>query len=232
MPTHGMILLIGGRSTRAHLPVKKQYFTIDDVPLFIHTFRAVSKFPFAAIIVVAPEGEIDAVREMLAINGHDAPVVAGGAARCDSVLNGMEALAAYKPDYVFIHDGVRPLIATADLENLADTVITHDAAILASPVTDTIKVVTDNKIIDSPDRTCIYRALTPQAFSYQKYRRALMRYFADDARSFATDDAAIYSRYEGTVHIVEGNPYNIKITREEDIDIYATLLHMHKETSL
>lgn len=219
----GLILLIGGSSRRAKLDVKKQFYPVDGEAVFIHSIRALSALPFKCSVLVAPPEDRATAVEHLRATSIDMPIVDGGTERVDSVMNGMNALAAAGVQYVFIHDGVRPLVPKGDLERLAAAVRTHDAAILAAPVTDTIKAVSEGRITGSPDRTALWRALTPQAFSYPRYMTALNAYRADAARTPATDDAAVFAAYAGDVHIVEGDPCNIKITHAADIDVFRAL---------
>lgn len=219
-----LLFLIGGKGVRAKLPVKKQYVTVDNAPLFIHTLRAFHGFPFARTIVVGPANDTALIEETLTAYGEKATVIAGGKERVDSVRNGMRALEETPPDYVFIHDGVRPLIAHCDLTALKNAVEETGAAILAAPVIDTIKVVDeDGFITQTPARKHLYRAFTPQAFSYPAYREALAAYDSDPEHTPATDDASIYSAYKGKVRIAEGSPYNIKVTNKNDVILYQAL---------
>ena len=118
-----------------------------------------------------------------------------------------------KTDYVFIHDGVRPIVSRKEIKALYDSVIEFDAAILASKVVDTIKKADDDKkIVDTIDRTYLYRAATPQAFKFENYMKAMQKYMNDKNKSLATDDAEIYSKYFSDVRIVECSSNNIKIT--------------------
>ncbi|MEK6796132.1 MAG: IspD/TarI family cytidylyltransferase [Spirochaetota bacterium] len=220
---NGLILLIGGRSRRANLDVKKQFYPVDGEALFIHAIRSLFILPFKHSVLVAPAEDRETALKHLQKANIDIPVVDGGNERVDSVMNGMRALASSGIGYVFIHDGVRPLVPKSDLEQLEKAVHMHDAAILAAPVTDTIKAVREGVITGSPERSTLWRALTPQAFSYERYMTALNAYRADASRIPATDDAAVYAAYAGDVHIVPGDPCNIKVTHAEDIEIFRTL---------
>ena len=129
-----------------------------------------------------------------------------------------------KTDYVFIHDGVRPLVTKKEILNLYNYVLKNDAAILASKVTDTIKKVDDNNnITETIDRTYLYRAATPQTFNFNKYLKAISKYMNADNKKLVTDDAEIYSKYSGKVGIIECSSNNIKITNREDLVIFKKL---------
>ncbi len=89
---------------------------------------------------------------------------------------------------------------------------------------DTIKKTDkNNNIIETIDRTYIYRAATPQVFKFDNYMKAINKYIADEDYHLPTDDAEIYSKYFGKVKIIECSSNNIKITKREDLDIFIKL---------
>ncbi len=151
--------------------------------------------------------------------------IEGGSERVYSVYNAMKFINEnIKTDYVFIHDGVRPLVIKKELNALYDAALNNDAAILASKVVDTIKKTDkNNNIIETIDRTYIYRAATPQVFKFDNYMKAINKYIADEDYHLPTDDAEIYSKYFGKVKIIECSSNNIKITKREDLDIFIKL---------
>ena len=79
--------------------------------------------------------------------------IEGGSERVYSVYNAMKFINEnIKTDYVFIHDGVRPLVIKKELNALYDAALNNDAAILASKVVDTIKKTDkNNNIIETID---------------------------------------------------------------------------------
>jgi 2-C-methyl-D-erythritol 4-phosphate cytidylyltransferase len=89
-------------------------------------------------------------------------------------------------------------------------------------VTDTVKEVGPEGIIrGTPDRERLWRAQTPQGFPRAALLRAYQRARAEGVA--ATDDAAIFERYEGSVRVVEGSERNIKVTRPGDLPIAEAL---------
>ena len=146
--------------------------------------------------------------------------LAGGPRRRDSVAIG---LAAVVPDteWVLVHDAARPLI-TAELiarvreRSLAGDV---DGVIPAIPVTDTIKRVDGESVLETVDRSTLVSVQTPQAFRLSVLREA---HSAD--QTDATDDAAMVERQGGTVVQVMGDPMNFKITVPEDLVLASAYL--------
>ena len=232
-----LILLIAGSSRRFLGKIKKQFVKINNKPLFIYTLEAMLKFKFDNIIIVSPKEDLIKVKKIInnleKIKNKNIFYVKGGSERVYSVYNAMRFIKEnnIKTDFVFIHDGVRPIVSKKEIKELYEMVIKKNAAILASKVVDTIKKVDSKKnIVETIDRNFLYRAATPQAFNFRKYMIAIERYMNDRkhkerlGKKIATDDAEIYSAYAGKVAIVECSANNIKITNKEDLNLFLNLL--------
>lgn len=232
-----LILLIAGNSKRFGGKIKKQFLKINKKPLFLYTFEAVIKFKFENIIIVSPKNYINKVKKIIdnSVENKNIYYTEGGDERVYSVYNAMKFIKDnfIKTDYVFIHDGVRPIVSKKEIKELSDSVIKNNAVILASKVVDTIKKVDSKKnIVKTIDRDFIYRAATPQAFNFKKYMTAIDRYMNDtnynkkSGKTIATDDAEIYSAYAGKVAIVECSSNNIKITNKEDLSLFKYIKNL------
>ncbi len=232
-----LILLIAGSSKRFIGKIKKQFFKINNKPLFIYTLEAMLKFKFDNIIIVSPKEDLIKVKKIInnleKIKNKNIFYVKGGSERVYSVYKAMSFIKEnnIQTDFVFIHDGVRPIVSKKEIKELYDMVIKKNAAILASKVVDTIKKIDSKKnIVETIDRNFLYRAATPQAFNFKKYMTAMERYMNDRkykerlGKKIATDDAEIYSAYAGKVVIVECSANNIKITNKEDLNLFLNLL--------
>lgn len=230
-----LVILIAGSSRRFAGKVKKQFIKVDNKPIFIHTMINMLKFNFNNIVLVSAEEEIKSIKKYIEKEPlikdkikRNIHYVKGGKERVYSVYNAMtfldEHMEDIQTDYVFIHDGVRPLVKKKEIVSLYEEVIKYDAAILASKVVDTIKKVNEEKnIIETIDRTYLYRAATPQCFKFDNYIKAIDKYINDKNAVLVTDDAEIYSKYFGEVKIAECSSDNIKITNREDLDIFIKL---------
>lgn len=226
-----LVILVAGSSRRFGGKVKKQFIKVDNKPIFIHTLINMLKFNFNNIVFVSSKDEIKNIQKYVE---NEASIkknikkyyIEGGSERVYSVYNAMNFIKDndIKTDYVFIHDGVRPLVSKKEIQALYDAVLETDAAILASKVVDTIKKVDENNnIIETIDRTYLYRAATPQAFKFDNYMTAIDKYINDKDTNLVTDDAEIYSKYYGDVKIIECSSNNIKITKKEDLNIFIKL---------
>lgn len=153
--------------------------------------------------------------------------VPGGARRRASVLAGLESLSP-APDYVLIHDGARPFLSEALIEQGLAAAQQHGAAIAAVPVKDTIKRVgADGLVVETPDRSTLWTVQTPQVFAYDLI---LSAHHTIDPTWDATDDAALVEQANHPVAVFMGSYENIKITTPGDLLIAeATLKRLESQ---
>ena len=150
-----------------------------------------------------------------------APAVAGGAERQDSVRAGVDALPP-EFDWVAVHDAARALVRPEAVSRVVAAAARSGAAILGAPVRDTLKRVSEGRIVETPDRSAFWAAQTPQVFRVELLREALAK--AEAAGYQGTDDAALVERLGVPVHVVEGDPDNLKLTHPEDLAMAERIL--------
>lgn len=119
-------------------------------------------------------------------------------------------------DWVLVHDAARALVTPQLITSIIDTALATDAAgvVPGIPVTDTVKKVEHDQVVETLDRSSLVAVQTPQAFD----REVLVRAHAHHPSIDATDDAALVERMGGTVVVVPGDVDNIKITYPEDLE--------------
>jgi 2-C-methyl-D-erythritol 4-phosphate cytidylyltransferase len=144
-------------------------------------------------------------------------IIPGGTTRQESVFNALTALTDSPPDAVLIHDAVRPFVDKATIERVIEGLNHYPAVIPAIGLRDTVRRRGEKDVMGvSEDRNTLLLVQTPQAFRWEAISRALprwLKYFN------ATDDASIVAKQGIEVGIVEGSPYNLKITTQEDLRI-------------
>jgi 2-C-methyl-D-erythritol 4-phosphate cytidylyltransferase len=145
----------------------------------------------------------------------------GGAERCHSVLNALDALGARAraEDWVLVHDAARPCLRPADLDLLIETLLDDEVGgLLGIPVRDTMKrAEAMDRVGATVDRAALWHAFTPQMFRLGRLRAALSDALAAD--HMVTDDASAMERAGQAPRLVEGHADNIKITRAEDLPL-------------
>lgn len=237
-------------STPASAP--KQYAPLQGATVLEWSLRALLAEPrvHAVVVALAPD---DAHWPHLAarLSNSKLQVTTGGENRQDSVMNGLEFLAsrAAAEDWILVHDAARPCLSSADLGRLLDAVGAADdaagadagaaggaadaearrapeGAVLAAPLVDTVKRELGGQVT-TVDRQGLWRALTPQVFAFAQLRHALKE--AALAGITVTDEAQAVERLGVRPRLVPGSPFNVKVTRAEDLALAAGILRMTQE---
>lgn len=183
----------------------------------------------ACAVVICRGQDTEAFRQSIAEIAPALPVpvtvTAGGATRQQSVRNGFAAL---PPDteLIAIHDGARPLILPADAERVIAAARETGAASLGVPVKDTVKIVRNGIICDTPARPELYLTQTPQVFRRSLYAQA-MQLAAEQGKDY-TDDCQLVEALGNAVTMVTGDYSNIKLTTPEDFTVAEALLSHRK----
>ncbi len=182
-----------------------------------------------SIVLVTGESDVERCRDYIEQYGlyKVKSVVAGGSERQHSVYEGLQALPD-NTEWVMVHDAVRPFARPEAVLSCWRHVREKDAAVLAVPVKDTIKVVNDAGAIEStPDRCSLWAIQTPQAFRLSLLMEAHKR--AAEEQFIGTDDSMLVERIGYPVHVVESDYTNVKITTPDDLLMAEWILGQRKE---
>jgi 2-C-methyl-D-erythritol 2,4-cyclodiphosphate synthase/2-C-methyl-D-erythritol 4-phosphate cytidylyltransferase len=150
--------------------------------------------------------------------------VVGGARRCDSVRWALKAIDAPPDAWVLVHDAARPCVSAEEIDALI-AAVAHDAdgGLLAAPVADTLKRADEaQRVVKSPPREGLWRALTPQMFRLGLLREALDA--AQAAGREPTDEAQAVEWLGKSPLLVAGSASNLKVTTPADLKLAAAVL--------
>jgi 2-C-methyl-D-erythritol 4-phosphate cytidylyltransferase/2-C-methyl-D-erythritol 2,4-cyclodiphosphate synthase len=214
------LVVVAGQGSRFGGPLPKQYLPLGSTTLLRHSVAALASHPRIANVLVAIRPEDRAPFDSAVAGLRVIPPVAGGTTRQDSVRLGLEALAAYRPERVLIHDGARPFPDTKLVDRVIDGLDRAVAAIPCLPLRDTIKRAEDGLIRETIDRSALWRAQTPQGFHFEAI---LAAHRAAIGRAL-TDDAAVAEAAGLAPLIVEGSEDNLKVTTPQDLAAAERLL--------
>ncbi len=218
------VILAGGQSTRMG-GISKQLFSLRDKPIAVYSMLAFEACPsISEIILVAAENEIAAYRGFKEKYGITklAAIVKGGLTRAQSAANGF-AEVSDKSGFVAIHDAARCLITPEEIERVVEAGRKYGAAIAAAQATDTVKVADEQGFIrETPDRSTLWLAQTPQVFKKTLYEVALAK--VKKLTASITDDASIVEAAGFKVKLVPCSHDNLKITRRIDLATASKIL--------
>lgn len=211
--------------------IPKQYMDLLGKPVIYYSLKAFEDAGFSSIVLVCGKDDVEYCKnEIIAKHGlkNITAVVPGGKERYHSVFEGLKAVG--EADYVFIHDGARPMLTQEIILRLKEAVIKEEAAVAGMPVKDTIKIVDEEAYVaDTPERQYVWQVQTPQCFAYTLIYDAYKSVIQDEEEGWTvpkiTDDAMVLEyATDHEVKMVEADYRNIKITTPEDLLIAKLFL--------
>ncbi|WP_096186192.1 2-C-methyl-D-erythritol 4-phosphate cytidylyltransferase [Evansella halocellulosilytica] len=228
MGKYNVIIPAAGQGKRMKAGKNKQFITIDQDPLLIHTLRVFEGDLLCdeIILVINSEEkpEMEALIEQFGLKKIN-KLVPGGKERQQSVFEGLKAVEG--DPVVLIHDGARPFIQTEVISKLVSKVETGVSATVGVPMKDTVKKVQGGLIEETVDRTSLWAIQTPQAFRCSEIVSAHKEAEMNDY--FGTDDASLMEYVNKPVAIIEGDYENIKVTTPEDLLFAEAIIKKRKE---
>jgi 2-C-methyl-D-erythritol 4-phosphate cytidylyltransferase len=209
----GAIIVAAGSSQRMN-NLDKIFATLGGKPLLAWSIDTCQKCHLINQIVIALKSDNLELGQKLAKERRWTKVTAiylGGPLRQDSVKRGLRKLT--NCDWVMIHDGARPFLTLDLIQKGLEAMIETGAAIAAVPVTDTIKLASDAKLIEKTlQRNKLWMAQTPQIFKFEIITKAY-----EELTGEVTDDAAAVELLGYKVKLFPGTFRNIKVTTPDDL---------------
>lgn len=233
------IVLAAGAGKRMQSAVAKQYLLLEEKPVIWYALQAFEKSSIIEdVVLVVGEGEIPyCTEEIVKKYGFTkvTAVVEGGAERYLSVWKGLDWIDTHlekeRTGYIFIHDGARPFVTDAIIEDTYEAAGKYGACVAAMPVKDTIKIVDEQEFaVQTPNRKTLWMVQTPQVFEKQLITDAYGQLISrlDELKEQGveiTDDAMVVETMTShPVKLVKASYENIKITTPEDMKIARSLL--------
>jgi 2-C-methyl-D-erythritol 4-phosphate cytidylyltransferase len=209
---YSVIIAAGGSGSRMGLPYNKMFYVLPNGSTILEASVDFFKQDEQCQQIIIATNAEDMGR-LSHLHGGRIVIVNGGKTRQESVLSGLMAV---NQDIVLIHDGARPYCTPQALKRLLEAIETQQAAILAVPAIETVKLVENGFIIKTIAREKLMNAQTPQAFNTKLL--TLCHQKALEAHFEATDDAQLIEEFSDVaVKVVIGDYTNVKITTMKDI---------------
>jgi len=211
------IVLAAGRSTRMGGGENKVLRPLEGRSVLSYSLDAFQKSPVVSHVVVTGRMEDESV-----INGiikefcpkAKGNFTIGGAERFDSVKQGLNYSASYKPDAVLIHDSARPFIEERFIIDSLNALKESPGSVIGIPLRDSLKETdASGLVIRTHERSKYWFSQTPQTFRFSDIYDA---YNTCSPPPYPTDDGEVMELFGGKVKMVEGSPLNFKLTTKED----------------
>lgn len=224
IPAAGLSVRFGGTTL-------KQYAHLLGRPVISHSIEAVKHHPAVSGVTVALAADDGIYDSLVRPSFPDVGTTVGGPSRAQTVMNGLRHILDMDPlaHWVLVHDAARPCLDEKLVTDLVRACSNNsDGAILAVPVSDTIKqAAEDQRISATVDRAGLWRAQTPQLFPIRKLAVALGQALAEGAAP--TDEACVMEARGARPKLVMGSHFNIKITGPEDLSLAEALMKQQIE---
>lgn len=219
IPAAGLSVRFGGTTL-------KQYAHLLGKPVLAHSIDALRWHPAVAAVTVALAPDDGIYAELIGPNYPEVRTVQGGSSRAQTVLNGLQYIRQQDPqcEWVLVHDAARPCLPGEDL----DALLQHapgcpDGAILACPISDTLKLEGASRCIENTlDRSRLWAAQTPQMFRLDVLLGSMRA--AISSGPPPTDEAEAMERAGRHPLLVPGSAHNIKITGPQDLVLAEFIL--------
>ena len=225
---NSVIIVAAGSGKRMNMDINKQFIILNKKEIIAHTIDVFYKNKNVDEIIVCIKKEEEELFKDKIINKYsfkNIKIAYGGKERQDSIYNGLKCLDD-KCDIVLIHDGARPFVDDRIINESIKVAREKKAVVVGTPVKDTIKVVCDGIINDTPNRVNLWAAQTPQVFEYKLITKAYEEAYENNY--YGTDDSMLVENIGQEVTMIMGSYDNIKITSPEDISIGEKILSLRK----
>jgi 2-C-methyl-D-erythritol 4-phosphate cytidylyltransferase len=209
-----IIIVAGGTGSRMNSTIPKQFIEVNGKPILAHTIQKFLDYDKTInIIIVSHRDFLNDVLSLLAkyFNGKNIQTCVGGAARFDSVKNGLNLLKD-KKGLVGIHDAARPMVSILTIKSAFDEAEKNGNGIPVIQMNESIRH-NENGNSKAVDRNHFTIVQTPQCFKLELIQKA----FEQDYKETFTDDATVLESIGEKINLTQGNPENIKITNPGDL---------------
>ncbi len=208
-----VLIVAGGKGLRMGSDIPKQFLPIAGKPVLMHTLEAFYQYDNAAkLILILPEEQQYYWKELCLKYSFILPhlITSGGETRFHSVKNGLQLVD--NNGLVAVHDGVRPFVSRQVIADCFQSAEKYKAVIPVIDIVETVREI-ENENSKTVNRNKYKLVQTPQVFHSDLLKKAYQQPYSDNF----TDDASVVEALGETIHLVQGNRENIKITTQFDL---------------
>ena len=222
------LIVAAGSGKRMNTGINKQFIKLRDKEIIAYTIESFYKNEnIDEIVVCIKKDEEEFFKEHILdkYKFKNIKIAYGGKERQDSIYNGLKIINK-ECNIVLVHDGARPFVDDKIINESIEVAKYKKAVVTGVPVKDTIKIVSEDTVESTPERSTLWAAQTPQTFEY----KLLVEAYEDAYRSnyYGTDDSMLVENIGHKVTMIMGSYENIKITSPEDINFGEQILNTRK----
>ena len=215
------LIVFAGSGSRIHSEVPKQFIRINDIEMVVYTIKKFNENPNIDEIVLVTAKEYVPYVETLVTKyelNKVKKIVEGGDTRQESVRLGLESIDYEEDDNILIHDGDRPLVSNAIINNALHHLQESKAVCPILQQEERFEeisnsgrqAIVDNKKVDIQ---------TPQGFKFGLINEAHQN---KKYQEFADDIGLVELEVE--VKYFDGEKENFKVTEDRDLEFLDKML--------
>jgi 2-C-methyl-D-erythritol 4-phosphate cytidylyltransferase len=215
------VLVAGGSGTRMNSSVPKQFLELKGKPVLCHTISVfLNAYSDIRIVLVLPKTFLEEGQNIIQTHFpglSNFSIVEGGDTRFHSVKNGLNKVE--HDSIVFVHDAVRCMLTEGLIHRLYDAALEKGNAVPMVLSKDSVRIMEEGGS-RTVDRSKLALIQTPQVFKAEM----LLNAFNADYRDTFTDEASVAEAAGISIHLVQGEDNNLKITQPIDLVVAEQLL--------
>lgn len=229
-------ILASGKGTRvkSESQLPKQFMSINGIPTIVYTIRNMLKINrFDKIYIAIPNDYLEYSNNLINeyFNQEEIKLlklIIGGKERMDTIDNVINEITKEnelgEDDVIVIHDGVRPFVTEKILNDSIDKSREYGATVAAVPVSDTLLISTEGKVVDEiPKRSLYYKGQAPDSFKLKLFIE-LLNNLTEEQRKVITGTSQICTLNNYPIYMIEGDEVNFKITTKSDFIIAENII--------
>ena len=229
------VILASGKGKRMKMDKNKVLLTIGKKPLLFYTLNVFEKnSDIKKIIITIRQEELATIKKLSLKFKKIESIILGGSERQNSAFNALQYLNEKignkdNPIIVF-HNGSNPFVTHKEISQSIKMAKKYGACAVAHPTKDTIKEVdTNGMVVKTLERKRLWNMQTPQAIQFRLAMKAFLSAYKDNF--IGTDDTSLVERLGGKVKVIQGSPYNFKITNQTDLKLAKVIFRDFKKTT-
>ncbi|RDY25112.1 2-C-methyl-D-erythritol 4-phosphate cytidylyltransferase [Romboutsia weinsteinii] len=222
------LIVAAGSGKRMNAGINKQFIKLKNKEIIAYTIESFCKNEnIDEIVVCIKKDEEEFFKEHILdkYKFKNIRIAYGGKERQDSIYNGLKEVNK-NCDIILVHDGARPFVDNRIINESIESAKEKKAVVVGVPVKDTIKIVNEDIVESTPERSTLWAAQTPQAFKYKLLVEAYEEAYKNNY--YGTDDSMLVENMGQKVTMIMGSYENIKITSPEDINFGEQILNTRR----
>ena len=230
-----VVLLAGGSGNRMKMNIPKQHIVVMSHQVIEYTLTAFCyNEAVDAVMVVSNPDYIDTVKSLQERFGKLKWIIPGGKTRMLSVYNAIKYLDVFctDEDKIIISDAVRPCITFREVKEVYDRLEQFNVVSTCVEIYESVLRISDRAVSSFIPRDGLVRQTSPEGYRFSILKKLYLEteiHQIEQYKNIGIDQLLLTNE---TVGIVYSTPLNFKITTQEDLFYFNTVLKKGFDTIL